>query len=115
VALHGTTLKVSRGELLCVLGPSGAGKSTLLRLIAGVQIPSAGAVTLQGAVDEPASRLDRANAAHVAELLVAAASEDGQTVLCATHDEDVIRREHEALSIGGWSPTRSRPPRGARW
>jgi ABC-type lipoprotein export system ATPase subunit len=47
-ALQGTTLRVRRGELVCVLGPSGAGKSTLLRVIAGLQIPSAGAVRLEG-------------------------------------------------------------------
>jgi ABC-type lipoprotein export system ATPase subunit len=43
-ALQGTTLAVTRGELVCVLGPSGAGKSTLLRVIAGLQAPSAGIV-----------------------------------------------------------------------
>ncbi len=47
-ALQGTTLRVRRGELVCVLGPSGAGKSTLLRVIAGLQIPSAGVVRLEG-------------------------------------------------------------------
>ncbi len=47
-ALQGTTFRVRRGELVCVLGPSGAGKSTLLRVIAGLQIPSAGVVRLDG-------------------------------------------------------------------
>ncbi len=47
-ALQGTTLRVRRGELVCVLGPSGAGKSTLLRVIAGLQVPSAGVVSLLG-------------------------------------------------------------------
>lgn len=47
-ALQGTTLRVSAGELLCVLGPSGAGKSTLLRVIAGLQTPSAGEVHVLG-------------------------------------------------------------------
>jgi ABC-type lipoprotein export system ATPase subunit len=47
-ALQGTTLEVDRGELLCVLGPSGAGKSTLLRVIAGLQTPSAGVVSVLG-------------------------------------------------------------------
>jgi putative ABC transport system ATP-binding protein len=41
-------------------------------------------------VDEPTSRLDEANAAMTAELLGAAAREDGQTVLCATHDERLL-------------------------
>lgn len=41
-------------------------------------------------VDEPTSRLDEANATMAAELLRAAAREDGQTVLCATHDERLL-------------------------
>ena len=41
-------------------------------------------------VDEPTSRLDEANATMTAELLSAAAREDGQTVLCATHDERLL-------------------------
>ncbi len=41
-------------------------------------------------VDEPTSRLDEANAALAAALLSAAAHEDGQTVLCATHDERLL-------------------------
>ena len=41
-------------------------------------------------VDEPTSRLDEANATMAAELLSAAAREDGQTVLCATHDERLL-------------------------
>ncbi len=43
-ALQGASLALRRGELVCVLGPSGAGKSTLLRVIAGLQVPSAGVV-----------------------------------------------------------------------
>jgi len=41
-------------------------------------------------VDEPTSRLDEANATMTAALLHAAAREDGQTVLCATHDERLL-------------------------
>jgi ABC-type lipoprotein export system ATPase subunit len=43
-ALQGMSLELEHGELLCVLGPSGAGKSTLLRVVAGMQVPSAGIV-----------------------------------------------------------------------
>jgi ABC-type lipoprotein export system ATPase subunit len=41
-------------------------------------------------IDEPTSRLDEANATMAAELLHAAARQDGQTVLCATHDERLL-------------------------
>jgi putative spermidine/putrescine transport system ATP-binding protein len=37
---------VAHGEFVCFLGPSGCGKTTLLRLIAGLEIPSAGRILL---------------------------------------------------------------------
>ncbi len=46
--LRGIDLEVPAGELLCVLGPSGGGKSTLLRVIAGLEEPAAGRVSLEG-------------------------------------------------------------------
>ena len=39
---------VARGELVGVIGPNGAGKTTLLRLMAGILMPSAGDVELEG-------------------------------------------------------------------
>jgi NitT/TauT family transport system ATP-binding protein len=47
-ALDGVDLKVSRGEFLCVVGASGSGKSTLLSLVAGLDAPSRGQITLDG-------------------------------------------------------------------
>ncbi|MFD7132138.1 ABC transporter ATP-binding protein [Streptomyces sp. NPDC059894] len=47
-ALAGVTLSVSAGEALAVVGPSGSGKSTLLNLIAGLDRPSTGSVTVDG-------------------------------------------------------------------
>jgi ATP-binding cassette, subfamily C, bacterial len=46
--LHGVDLTVRRGERLAVVGPSGAGKSTLGRLLAGVDRPRTGSVTVGG-------------------------------------------------------------------
>ncbi|MFE1904992.1 ABC transporter ATP-binding protein [Streptomyces gardneri] len=47
-ALSGLTLRVRRGEALAVLGRSGSGKSTLLNLLAGLDRPSTGRVTVDG-------------------------------------------------------------------
>jgi ATP-binding cassette, subfamily C, bacterial len=46
--LHGVDLEVQPGERLAIVGPSGAGKSTLGRLLAGVDSPRSGAVTVGG-------------------------------------------------------------------
>jgi putative ABC transport system ATP-binding protein len=47
-ALDALSLSVRAGEGLAVLGPSGSGKSTLLNLIAGLDRPSTGSVTVDG-------------------------------------------------------------------
>lgn len=47
-AVKDISLTVSRGELVGLAGPSGSGKSTLLHLLAGLDVPSSGRVTLAG-------------------------------------------------------------------
>jgi ABC-type protease/lipase transport system fused ATPase/permease subunit len=47
--LHGVNLKTEPGQVLAVIGPSGSGKTTLARVLAGVTLPTAGAVRLDGA------------------------------------------------------------------
>ncbi len=47
-ALDGVSLRVRAGEAVSVIGPSGSGKSTLLNLIAGLDRPSSGSVTVDG-------------------------------------------------------------------
>ena len=42
--LHDVSLQVDEGSFVCLLGPAGAGKTTLLKIIAGLEIPSAGAI-----------------------------------------------------------------------
>ncbi|CAL9670358.1 putative ABC transporter ATP-binding protein [Streptomyces sp. enrichment culture] len=47
-ALGPLTLSVAKGEALAVTGPSGSGKSTLLNLVAGLDKPTEGSVTVAG-------------------------------------------------------------------
>ncbi len=48
VALKGINLKIKKGEFVSLIGHSGCGKSTLLNMIAGLDLPTNGMVTLEG-------------------------------------------------------------------
>src|SRR5215475_1184003 len=47
-ALADVTMSVANGEVAAIMGPSGSGKSTLLNLIAGLDRPTNGTVTVAG-------------------------------------------------------------------
>ena len=47
-ALSDASLKVEKGEFICLIGPSGCGKSTLLRMIAGFETPTDGSLLMWG-------------------------------------------------------------------
>jgi putative ABC transport system ATP-binding protein len=47
-ALRGVSLEIPRGDLTAVMGPSGSGKSTLMHILAGLDKPTAGDVSIAG-------------------------------------------------------------------
>ncbi|MGZ4167689.1 MAG: ABC transporter ATP-binding protein [Solirubrobacteraceae bacterium] len=65
-ALRGVSVEIARGKLTAVMGPSGSGKSTLMHILAGLDKPSEGSVTVGGTEittlgDDALTRLRRDN------------------------------------------------------
>ncbi len=92
--------------VLRTVGLAERARQRVARLSAGEQQRVALARAIAAArglliVDEPTSRLDEANASTVAELLSNAAADDRQTVICATHDPELIRRADQVLTLTG--------------
>jgi iron(III) transport system ATP-binding protein len=57
LALDDVSLEVASGEAAVILGPSGCGKTTLLRVIAGLEVPDTGQVTLNSSMVATAGRV----------------------------------------------------------
>ena len=58
VALDNVDLDVQRGEILGLIGENGSGKSTMSSIVAGIQRPDAGTMTLMGKSYQPETMLD---------------------------------------------------------
>ncbi|WP_226996824.1 ABC transporter ATP-binding protein [Tessaracoccus aquimaris] len=102
--LHGVDLDLRPGERLAVVGPSGSGKSTLGRLVAGVNRPRTGEVTV-GGVDVMDLPLDRLRTE------VALVTQEHHVFVGSVRDNVVLARETSAsdaevqqalATVGAW-------------
>ena len=61
IALKDVTMKLKKGEIMCLLGDNGAGKSTLIKTLSGVHKPDEGEIIVEGKrtiFDSPKDALD---------------------------------------------------------
>jgi len=87
VILDGIEFEIARGDSVAIVGASGSGKSTLLSLMAGLDAPSSGTVTLDG---QPISTLDEDGRARVRGALVGFVFQSFQLLPSLTALENVM-------------------------
>jgi len=101
-ALAGVSLSIAPGEMVAIMGPSGSGKSTLLHLIGGLDVPTAGSVSVGGKDLAMASEKDRSlfRRSHVSYIFQAyhlmPTLKVSQNVALPLHLAGVAAREVEA-------------------
>src|SRR6266852_7208853 len=107
--LQGLNLDVQKGEFVAFMGPSGSGKTTLLNLLGGLDVPSAGNITVDG--DEithmSASKLTKWRARHVGFIFqmynlipVLTAYQNVELPLLLTKLSKSERRKHVETALG---------------
>jgi putative ABC transport system ATP-binding protein len=106
--LHHVNLDIPEGDFLALMGPSGSGKSTLLNMIAGLDVPTDGSVSVAGRrIDRmSAGELARWRAAHVGfvfqfyNLLPAlSAQKNVELPLLLTRLSAARRRRHAGIAL----------------
>ncbi len=122
VALNNVDLDIPHGDFLALMGPSGSGKSTLLHLIAGIDKPTAGKVTVLGEdlgrfSDKQMAHWRSENVGYVFQTFnlipVLTALENIELPLLLTNLNKTQRREHArtALDIVGLADRMEHYPR----
>lgn len=107
--LQGLNLDVDKGDFVAFMGPSGSGKTTLLNLLGGLDVPSAGSITVDG--DEithmSASKLTQWRARHVGFVFqmynlipVLTAFQNVELPLLLTKLSKADRRKHVETALG---------------
>jgi len=95
--LHGVSLGVDAGEIVCLLGRNGVGKSTTLKTIMGLVAPSQGRVTFKGApiAAMPPYRIARLGLGYVPE--------ERRIFPTITVRENLLMGMKRATLNGGWT------------
>jgi putative ABC transport system ATP-binding protein len=98
-ALRGVSLDVPKGQLTAVMGPSGSGKSTLMHILAGLDKPTSGEVTIAGTAisklsDSDLTKLRRRNIGFIFQFF--------NLLPMLTAEENILL----PLSIAGVKPER---------
>ena len=107
--LQGLNLDVDKGDFVAFMGPSGSGKTTLLNLLGGLDVPSAGSITVDG--DEithmSGSKLTQWRARHVGFIFqmynlipVLTAFQNVELPLLLTKLSKADRRKHVETALG---------------
>jgi putative ABC transport system ATP-binding protein len=120
--LQGLNLDVEKGDFVAFMGPSGSGKTTLLNLLGGLDVPSAGSITVAG--DEithmSSSKLTHWRARHVGFIFqmynlipVLTAYQNVELPLLLTKLSKADRRKHieTALAVVGLADRMNHYPR----
>jgi putative ABC transport system ATP-binding protein len=118
----GLALDVARGEIVAIVGESGSGKSTLLNLIAGLDLPDAGTVVVDGVTlsaldDDARTRFRRERigfvfqAFHVLPYLPVGANVALPLALNGVRDAATYARVAELLDAVGVGDRAASPPR----
>lgn len=112
--LKGISFDVAASDFVTIVGPSGNGKSTLLNMVAGIDRPSAGSVTVTGCPVHTMSENDLARwrRAHVGIIfqldsqnademfaLFGRLRDEGKTILMVPHDKDLANRVPRKIEI----------------
>ena len=105
--LHDISFQVRQGESVAIVGASGSGKSTLLGLLAGLDAPTAGSVTLDG---QDLARLDEDGRAALRGRLLGFVFQSFQLLPALSALENVML----PLELGGKGATRSKQEGTAR-
>ena len=98
--LHGVSLQVDAGEIVCLLGRNGVGKSTTLKSIMGLVTPSRGRVAFKGApiTGMPPYRIARLGLGYVPE--------ERRIFPTITVRENLLMGMKRGVRNGGWTPER---------